>query len=47
MAFSYRKPRFRFTLINLFRSIIGNQKLPMITLRVGEPLVFDASLEHR
>jgi 1-acyl-sn-glycerol-3-phosphate acyltransferase len=47
MAFSYRKPRFPFTMINLFRSIIGNQKLPMITLRVGEPLVFDASLDHR
>jgi len=47
MAFSYRKPRFPFTLINLFRSIIGNQKLPMITLRIGEPLLFDPNLNRK
>ncbi|MDR0487530.1 MAG: 1-acyl-sn-glycerol-3-phosphate acyltransferase, partial [Treponema sp.] len=47
MAFSYRKPRFPFTLVNLFRSIIGKQKLPMITLRVGEPLLFDTNLGRK
>jgi len=47
MAFSYRKPRFPFTIVNLFRSMAGNQKLPMITLRVGEPLLFDTSLSRK
>ena len=43
MAFSYREPHFPFTLVNLFRSMIGNQKIPMITLRIGEPIMPDAS----
>jgi len=47
IAFSYRKPRFPYTLVNVFRSITGNQKLPMITLRVGEPLLFDTSLNRK
>ena len=47
MAFSYREPRFPFTLVNLFRSIIGNQKLPMVTLRVGKPLLFDTALGRK
>jgi 1-acyl-sn-glycerol-3-phosphate acyltransferase len=47
IAFSYRKPRFPFTLVNLFRSIIGNQKLPMVTVRVGEPLLFDPNLGRK
>jgi 1-acyl-sn-glycerol-3-phosphate acyltransferase len=47
MAFSYRKPRFPFTLVNLFRTIIGNQKLPMVTLRIGEPLLFDTTLGRK
>jgi len=47
IAFSYRKPRFPFTMINLLRSFKGNQKLPMITLRIGEPLVFDESLSRK
>jgi 1-acyl-sn-glycerol-3-phosphate acyltransferase len=44
IAFSYRKPHFPFTLVNLFRSLIGNQKLPMVTLRIGEPILPDANL---
>jgi len=47
IAFSYRKPRFPFTLVNVFRSIIRNQKLPMVTLRVGEPLLFDTTLGRK
>jgi len=47
IAFSYREPRFPFTLVNLFRSIIGNQKLPMVTLRIGEPLLFDTGLNRK
>jgi len=47
IAFSYRKPRFPFTLVNLFRSIIGNQKLPMVTLRIGEPLLFDTGMNRK
>jgi len=47
LAFSYRKPRFPYTLINLFRSLRGKQKLPMITLRIGEPLLFDETLPRK
>jgi len=47
MAISYRKPRFPFTLVNLFRSITGKKELPMITLRVGEPLLFDTALGRK
>ena len=47
LAFSYRKPRFPFTLVNRLRTLTGNQKLPMITLRIGEPLFFDEKLSRR
>jgi 1-acyl-sn-glycerol-3-phosphate acyltransferase len=47
LAFSYRKPHFPFTVVNAFRSLLGNQKLPMITLRIGEPLMFDTGLNRR
>ena len=47
MAFSYRKPHFPFTLVNVFRSLTGNQKLPMVTLRIGDPLIFDSSLARK
>jgi len=47
IAFSYRKPHFPFTLINVFRSMIGKQKLPMITLRIGEPLLIDNNLSRK
>lgn len=46
-AFSYRKPHFPFTLVNLLRSLTGRQKLPMITLRFGEPVVFDKNLSRK
>ena len=47
MAFSYRRPCFPFTLVNLLRCALGKQKLPMITLRIGEPIQFDASLSRK
>ena len=47
IAFSYRKPRFPFTLMNHFRSAQGNFKLPMITVRIGEPILLDSTLTRK
>ena len=47
IAFSYRKPCFPFTLVNLFRFLAGKQKLPMITLRMGEPILIDKDLPRK
>ena len=47
IAFSYRKPRFPFTIINAVRSLAGKQKLPMITARLGEPIMLDASIGRK
>ena len=47
MAFSYRPPAFPYTLLNSFRASKGRRKLPMMTLRIGEPLLFDASLGRK
>ena len=47
MAFSYRKPSFLFAVPNFVRTLTGNQKLPMITLRIGEPLLFDPGLSRK
>ena len=47
IAYSYRKPRFPFTLINAVRSMLGHQKVPMITARIGEPLLFDETLSRK
>ena len=47
IAFSYRKPRFPFTLANWLRSLRGKQKLPMVTLNIGEPLVCDENLSRK
>ncbi|MCL2138992.1 MAG: 1-acyl-sn-glycerol-3-phosphate acyltransferase [Treponema sp.] len=44
LAFSYRKAHFPFTFINLLRSIFGYKKLPMVTVRIGDPILPDASL---
>ena len=44
IAFSYREPKFPFTIVNFIRSLMGYQKLPMITARIGEPLLSDKSL---
>jgi len=47
IGISYRKPCFPFTLVNGLRSIMGHQKLPMITVRIGEPILFDESLTRK
>jgi len=47
IAYSYRKPRFPFTIVNSLRSLAGKQKLPMITLRIGEPILLDESLGRK
>ena len=43
IAFSYRKPRFPYTFVNWLR----RQNLPMVTARIGEPLLFDTSLPRK
>ena len=47
MAFSYRPPAFPYTLLNALRASKGGQKLPMMTLRVGEPILFDSTLGRK
>ena len=47
MALSYRDPDSSFTFANLLRSLAGKQKLPMITLRIGEPILFDTALNRK
>ena len=43
MAYSYRKPHFPFTIVNFLRK----KNIPMLTLRIGEPLLFDKSLSRK
>ena len=47
IGFSYRKPHFPFTVINWLRALTGKQKLPMITLRIGEPVLLDSGLGRK
>ena len=47
LAVSYREPRFPFTPANLLRSLAGKQTLPMITVRIGEPVLFDSALSRK
>ena len=47
LAFSYRRPCFPYTFVNFLRALRKKQKLPMITLRIGEPLLFDTSLGRK
>jgi 1-acyl-sn-glycerol-3-phosphate acyltransferase len=47
IAFSYRRPVFPYTIINWLRSRTGGQKLPMINIEIGEPLLFDENLGRK
>jgi 1-acyl-sn-glycerol-3-phosphate acyltransferase len=47
IAFSYRAPCFPITIINFFRPFFGKQKLPMITARIGEPILIDPTLGRK
>jgi len=47
IAYSYRRPRFPFTLLNSLRRLTGKQELPMITARLGEPILLDKTLGRK
>jgi 1-acyl-sn-glycerol-3-phosphate acyltransferase len=47
LAISYRKPVFPYTLVNFVRTVLRRKKLPMITIRIGEPLFFDTTLGRK
>jgi 1-acyl-sn-glycerol-3-phosphate acyltransferase len=47
LAISWRKPCFPYTMLNLIRSLAGGKKLPMITIRIGEPVLIDKSLSRK
>lgn len=47
LAFSYRKPNFWFSIVNFFRSLAGGKKNPMITVRIGEPILLDKNLPKK
>jgi len=47
LAFSYRKPRFPYTILNAFRTLLGKEKKPMLTLRIGEPILIDKKLSRK
>ena len=47
IAISYRKPHFPFTLLNSIRALKGGKKLPLITINIGEPILFDETLGRK
>jgi len=47
IAISWRKTRFPFSLVNLIRAALGRLKPPLITIRIGEPLLFDPNLSRK
>ena len=47
IAITYRKSHFPYTIVNFFRSKTGKQKLPLITLRIGEPILHDSTLDRK
>jgi 1-acyl-sn-glycerol-3-phosphate acyltransferase len=47
IAISYRKSHFPFSVMNSLRSLTGKQKLPLITVRIGEPVLFDKNLDRK
>jgi len=47
LAFSYRKPCFPFTVFNSIRTLMGKEKKPMLTLRIGEPILIDKNLPRK
>jgi len=46
-AISYRKPHFPYTLLNKYRVKKGGQNLPLVTLSLGEPILFDKTLDRK
>jgi len=47
IAITYRKPRFPYTILNKLRALAGKLTPPMITVRIGEPLLFDPNLSRK
>ena len=47
LAISYRKPHFPFTLLNKIRVKTGGKELPLITVSIGEPILFDETLGRK
>jgi len=48
VGFSFREPHFPHTIENILRMIKGTKPLlPLITVRIGEPLFFDANLSRK
>ncbi|MCL2244580.1 MAG: 1-acyl-sn-glycerol-3-phosphate acyltransferase [Treponema sp.] len=47
IAISYRKPHFPFTIVNFIRTMRGMKKLPLITVRIGEPILLDKTLDRK
>ena len=47
MSFSYREPGFPVSFFNKLRAKKGKPEIPGITLRIGEPLLFDAALGRK
>ncbi|MCL2211440.1 MAG: 1-acyl-sn-glycerol-3-phosphate acyltransferase [Treponema sp.] len=47
IAISYRKSHFPFTIVNFLRAVKGDKKLPLITISIGEPILFDEKLGRK
>jgi 1-acyl-sn-glycerol-3-phosphate acyltransferase len=47
IAFSYRPPGFPIGLVNFFRALKGGKQLPMVTARIGEPILLDPNLGRK
>jgi len=47
LAFSYRKPTALYGIINAIRPLMGREKKPMLTLRIGEPILIDKTLPRK
>jgi 1-acyl-sn-glycerol-3-phosphate acyltransferase len=47
IAISYRESHFPFSIANFFRAKSGKPKLPLITLRIGEPVLLDPNLDRK
>jgi len=47
LAICYRKSHFPFTLFNFSHNKKHGKKFPLITVRIGEPLLFDPNLDRK
>jgi 1-acyl-sn-glycerol-3-phosphate acyltransferase len=47
IAISYRKSHFPFSIVNFIRRKTGRQELPLLTVRIGEPVLLDGTLNRK